>query len=240
MITVRQAKAIARYHTGIAKYLFIHIPKNAGLAIRSTRAFRRVMIFGDPYFHVSRDYTRELFEVMAREGYHHGAQHARLVDFHPNVRRRLQPVAFIRNPYARAYSRFTFSLQSQERSGAEVDYSSAAFEAFLETRHTFGNRPFFWHRAVAGWYEQLDYVTDETGDIPVLLLRHEALDEDIPRFLSMAAPARQNVSGVKAPHYRDVYTDAARKVVADWYSNDIEHFGFGFEGAATRNVAAVA
>lgn len=52
--SARQTKAIARYHLGIARHLFIHIPKNGGMTIRNSRAMRRQIVLPDPYFHKSR------------------------------------------------------------------------------------------------------------------------------------------------------------------------------------------
>lgn len=235
MITSRQIKAMALYHLRLAHHLFIHIPKNAGMAVRNSAQMRRRVIFADPYFHVSRAYTRELVEVMTAEGYHHGAQHARLVDIHPAVRARLQPVAVVRNPYARVWSRFTFRMKYVERAGGPVDYSPAAFEAFLEERHVHGNKPFFWHRAISGWYPQADYVTDEAGNLACHILRQEHLSDEIERYFGVTDLPKRNLSGRTAPRYTEVYSDAARRVVAEVYARDIELFGFDFEGPARRN-----
>jgi hypothetical protein len=235
MITSRQIKAMARYHLRLARHLFIHIPKNAGMAVRNSPQMRRKVIFADPYFHVSRAYTRELVEVMTAEGFHHGAQHARLIDVHPAVRARLQPVAVIRNPYARVWSRFTFQMKYEEREGGDVDYSPAAFEAFLEERHIFAGRPYFWHRAISGWYPQTDYVIDESGALACHILRQEHLAEEIGRYFGVTDLPQRNRSGRTAPHYRDVYSDAAKRIVAEHYKADIELFGFDFEGPAQRN-----
>ncbi len=35
--------------------------------------------------------------------------------------------------------------------------------------------------------------------------------------------------------YRDIYTPETIQIVADWYSDDINYFGFDFGTAATRN-----
>jgi hypothetical protein len=35
--------------------------------------------------------------------------------------------------------------------------------------------------------------------------------------------------------YRTMYTPKTRQMVADAFAKDIEHFGFDFEGPATRN-----
>lgn len=227
----RQLKAIARYHLGIAKHLFIHIPKNGGLSLRSSRAMRRKMVSADPYFHKSKAYTQALAEEMANQGFHHGNQHARLIDIRADVRARLTAFAIVRNPWSRTYSRFTFGMQRD----AAPDYSPAAFQRFLEQRHEWGGRPYFWHRAVTGWYPQVDYVTDEDGHLAADILRLEHLEDDLRAYLGVTLERRANRSGHGAPKYTEIYTDQTRQIVADWYAKDIETFGFDFIGGARRN-----
>lgn len=226
----RQLKAIARYHLGIAKHLFIHIPKNGGMSLRDSRAMRRRMISADPYFHRSKAYTEALAEEMAAQGFHHGNQHARLIDIHADVRTRLTAFAIIRNPWARTYSRFTYGIKGTDA----PDYSPAAFERFLEERHEWGGRPYFWHRAVAGWYPQVDYVSDEQGQLAADILRLEHLDDDLHRYLGVTLGRRKNRSEHDAPKFTEIYTDRTRQIVADWYAKDIDTFGFDFIGGARR------
>lgn len=233
--TARHLYTIARYHLGFSNHLFIHIPKNGGLAVRNSLPLRLKLIFADPYFHVSRDYTDRLFETMKRANAHHGAQHARLIDIHPDVRAHLQPVAIVRNPFSRTVSRFKYRFQMAERRGETVDYSPAAFERFLEERHEFGQLEFFWHRAIKGWYSQLDYIRDETGAIPTHVLRQELLSDDIERYFRVKSLRRTNISSKSAPSYSAFYTDKTQQIVADWYKDEIDHFGFDFDTPAQRN-----
>lgn len=235
MITVRQMKAIYRYYSGDAKHLFIHIPKNAGMAIRNSREMRRRVIFADPYFHISRDYTRRLYSTMAAGGHHHGAQHARLIDIHPKVRSQLQPVAIIRNPWKRTVSRFTFQFKYQERAGEKVDYSAASFERFLEERFEFSGREFFWHRAIKGWFSQMDYIRDEKGAVAADVIRQEHLGAEISAYFGVDSLPQRNLSGVGAPHFSSFYTEKTRQIIADWYQDEIDYFGFDFDSSATRN-----
>lgn len=227
----RQLKSIARYHLGIAKHLFIHIPKNGGLSLRNSLAMRRKMVLADPYFHKSKAYTQGLAEEMAKYGYHHGNQHARLMDVRADARAHLTPFAIVRNPWSRTYSRFTFGMKRR----GDADFSTAAFEQFLEQRHTWGEHPYFWHRAVSGWYPQLDYVVDEGGQLAADILRLEHLEDDLHAYLGVRLERRVNRSGLKAPKYTDIYTDRTRQIVADWYARDIDTFGFDFIGGARRN-----
>ncbi|MBY4893942.1 hypothetical protein KUL25_14380 [Rhodobacteraceae bacterium N5(2021)] len=226
---------MARYHLGIAKHPFIHIPKNGGMTIRNSAVLRKRLVFADPYFHISPAYTRELAEVMAAGGYHHGNQHARLIDIHPTVRARLQPVAIVCNPWKRTFSRFTYLMKAHKEAGEPVDYSPESFERFLEQRHDFGGRKFYWHRAIAGWYPQVDYVQDETGTVACDILRLEALDADVAAYFGVTNLRRKNDSGTAATSYTEVYTDRTIQIVADWYARDIDTFGFDFIGGAKRN-----
>lgn len=236
-ISIRRLRAYFNYYSGSAEYIFIHIPKNAGVAIRHSPLLQRRLVGAEPAFHISRDYTKQLLRTMKANGEHHGFQHARLRDIHPNVRRRLKPVAVIRNPWSRVVSRYTFSLLAMDKGRSPADYSARDFEAFLEERHVYGDREFYWHRAVRGWYNQKDYVVDEAGRIAVDILRHECLDEDAMRYFSLARPLRKrNISNRINTDYRDYYDKRTIKIVADWYAEDIDTFGFDFDAGAARNV----
>jgi len=236
-MTLRELRAILAWRLGLAKWMFIHIPKNAGVAIAKHPELANSMVRADPYFHVSRDYTRDLARVMAEQGEHHGFQHARWRDIREDVRTRLQPVAIVRNPWARVVSRYRFAQTAVDHSKASADYAAQSFEAFLEERHEYGNRPYYWHRAIRGWYPQADYVTDEAGALKADILRQEGLGDEATRYFNLKNPPRpRNVSTRdKGARYQDYYTDTTIQIVADWYAKDIEMFGFDFDTAATRN-----
>ncbi|WP_412506781.1 hypothetical protein [Roseovarius sp. SYSU LYC5161] len=156
-MNLRELSATTIYQLGLARWLFIHIPKNAGMAIRKNPELSNCLVSADPWFHFNRNYTQELAAYMAERGEHHGFQHARLRDIRADVRARLQPVAVVRNPWARVVSRYRFARTAIEIGTADDDYVAPTFEAFLEERHVHGNLPFYWHRAIRGWYLQKDY-----------------------------------------------------------------------------------
>jgi len=82
----------------------------------------------------------------------------------------------------------------------------------------------------------MDYVTDEDGNLQCDVLRTESLNADITKYFGFDPKLqRRNVSNIKNVDYRDVYTPETKKIVADWYGEDIEFFGFTFEGPATKN-----
>jgi Sulfotransferase domain len=235
-MNLRELRAIVCYHTGLARHLFIHIPKNAGVSVRKSPVLQNRLVGAEPYFHKSRAYTRELARYMSERGEHHGFHHARWRDIHPDVRTRLQLVAIIRNPWARTVSRYRFARLAMQNGKAKANYAADSFEAFLEERHQYGGLPFYWHRVVRGWYPQADYVVDDEGLVTVDLLRHEDLDADVMRYFALSEPLRKrNLSGTGAFDYRSYYSPASIQIVADWYKADIELFGFDFDTGAIRN-----
>lgn len=236
-MNLRTIRAYFDYYAGNASYLFVHIPKNAGVAIRKSPMLQGKLVASEPRFYRSREYLHQLRAFMQANGEHHGLHHARLVDLADEVKSRLQPVAVIRNPWARVVSRYRFSRFAIANGKAPASYAPETFEAFLEERHVYGKKEFYWHRAIRGWYPQADYVVDEQGAIAAHLLRQEHLSDECMRYFDINAPlAERNVSGMQQRPYQDFYNARTEQAVADWYAKDIELFGFDFNSAAKRNV----
>jgi hypothetical protein len=236
-LTLNDAQAMLAVYSGSARYLFIHIPKNAGVSMRKAPQLRWKMVGVHKAFLKDRAYLDALLLAMGAAGQHHGIAHARLRDVKPDILRRLQPVAILRNPWARVVSRFRFAQLIEEQGSRYASVSTSSFEAFLETRHEDGNRPYFWHRAVRGWYPQRDYVVDASGRIAVDLLRQEHLTEETSAYFGLSSPIRpRNVTRQgQSVDWQSFYTPQTIQAVADWYAADIDTFGFDFDGAATRN-----
>jgi hypothetical protein len=234
--SIRTLRAYYYYLTGRAEYLFIHIPKNAGVTIRRCAELTNRIVVPQPLFMAERGYARRFREVMRQTtGHRTGIEHARLRDVSRRVRANLQAVAVVRNPWARVVSRYTYALRTA-KPGSELPASRRSFEAFLEERHVWGGREFFWHRAVRGWYPQVDYVNDEGGERPVHVLRAEFLNDEAKRYFGLARPLKsRNISNKQRLDYRTYYSNQTIQTVADWYAADIETFGFDFDKPARKN-----
>jgi Sulfotransferase family len=218
------------------KHLFIHIPKNGGMTIRKAPQLRKKKVVATRNHLKSKEYADNLLATMNSTGDHHGYEHARLRDVNIWVRKSTIPFAIVRNPWARVVSRFTFSMQAVERDSSVSDYSANTFEAFLEERHEWGNREFFWHRAIRGWYPQFDHVCDENNEIAVNVLRLENFADEFSNYFGISEEIRRrNKTKRKVEDYKSFYNDKTIQVVADWYAKDIDVFGFDFETMATKN-----
>ncbi len=237
MASPRRFLAYIDYLIGNAKHLFIHIPKNAGVAIKRSPALKRTVVSSEPAFYASQEYVRELLSTMQANNEHHGYHHARLQDIHPNVIRNLQPIAVVRNPWSRTVSRYRFGRLAVEQGKIDSNAIADSFEGFLDERFRYGKKDFYWHRAIRGWFPQHDYVVDRAGNIAVHVLRQEKLSKEASSYFGFdGGVTKRNSSGVSVKPYQEYYTAKTEQVVADWYAIDIETFGFEFNSSATRNV----
>ena len=221
------------------KKLFVHIPKNAGMTIRRSTLLQSRIVLGN--IHKSPEYTFQLERKMTNLMEHHGKEHSRLRDIHPELRK-LETFAIVRNPWDRVVSRYFFAkkvIHVEENSDqyGRLDYATTdSFEGFLEDRHKWANQEFMWHRAIRGWYPALDYVVDEQGINRCNIMRFENLNEDLCKYfnlVSMTGP--RNVTGLNKGKYQDVYNKKTIQIVADWYKKDIDYWGYDFDSGPTKN-----
>ena len=237
LVTMDDLRAMAALYSGSARNLFIHIPKNAGVSMRKAPQLHWKMVGVHKTFLKDAAYLDALRLEMGAAGQHHGIGHARLRDVKPWIVRRLRPIAVLRNPWARTVSRFRFARLIEEQGSRFASVNTTSFEAFLDTRHQDGHRPFFWHRAVRGWYPQRDYVVDSDGNVAADLLRQEHLKEESLKYFGLREPIkpRNETRRGDLDNWQQYYTPQSIQIVADWYEADISTFGFDYDTAATRN-----
>lgn len=224
------------------KYHFIHIPKNAGMTIRHSELMQQATC-SKPQFHKSPEYTSALHAQMKKYSEHHGDEHARWRDLNQETQQR-NCFAIVKNPWHKVVSRYTFLMHlftpgcsSYQKMVNHPTYEPKSFEEFLEERHEWGDKEFFWHRAIRGWYTQKDHVTDLEGNNKCDILRAEHLNADVNKYFNCNISLRsRNVSNIDKKDYKTFYTPETKKIIEDWYADDIEFFGFTFEGCATKNI----
>jgi len=196
-------------------------------------------------FHSSSDYTNRVMHKMAETNDHPGLEHARWKDIDPITWMKFRPFAIVRNPWDRVVSRYFFAKKVIEvEKKVSPSYADVrSFEAFLEERHRWGNVPYMWHRAVRGWYPAFDHVySPATNAIApnIDILRFESYDEDTRRYFGLDASLQpRNVTALNKKKYTDIYTPATIQIVADWYSKDIETWGYDFDSGPTKNTWAL-
>jgi hypothetical protein len=201
-----------------AQFHFIHIPKNAGQSVRRALSLQRDVSLGEPY-------------------------HSRYVDVADAVGRHLRFFAVVRNPWSRTASRYHFGRQNARNWRVDDPrrqfIEKATFADFVRQQRLLPipehpDKP--WMGPLSSWFNQLEWIRDERGAVACQCLRMEFLQDDLRFFLNRSiALERRNTTKGKYD-YRSMYTDGLADVVAETFREDIEYFGFTFDGPATRNV----
>jgi hypothetical protein len=89
---------------------------------------------------------------------------------------------------------------------------------------------------LTSWFNQLDWLCDENRAVACDCLRMERLEFDLQAYLKRRIRlGRRNVTKQRYD-YRTMYSDELADIVARRFRDDIQHFGFSFDGPATRNV----
>ena len=202
------------------RYHFIHIPKNGGSALRRALAFAGDVSMSRPY-------------------------HYRYVDIAHQVAGGLRFFCTVRNPWSRTASRYMFGKQNARKwnvGDPRREYmENVSFEAFVKERRLLPipEHPEQPWMGPLSWFDQLEWIRDDHGRVVCDCLRVEHLEDDVSAYLNrkIVVP-KENVTQARYD-YRAMYTTELIEVVGQYFSEDIEYFGFGFEGAAKRNVAVL-
>ncbi len=199
---------------------FIHIPKTAGTSIAQVANVESIN-----KNHIDKKYNSQYTQ-------YGNICHA----LWKHLKREYQvipAIAVVRNPWSRTVSRYTYTLMKvkiRETSIFSIT-KECTFEQFLETR--FNDILESW-QTIMGWQNQLDYITDINRKVQCDILRFENIEHELSAYMErkIQLPYRRRSN---AKDYRKFYTDITQQIVADWYKDDIDYFGFNFDTSATKN-----
>ena len=158
--------------------------------------------------------------------------HDRWRDVPRDIRYIHQSFAVIRNPWARMVSRYVMGIPTSNTNDHGTTWNT--FEEFLETRYVWTDKQ--WNDPIRSWNTQYDYVCDENDVVRCDILRLEFIDDELSPYLQLNTPyiVRENV-GDYTRNYQDYYNEQTIQIVADWYEQDIDYWGFDFDTSATKN-----
>lgn len=202
----------------LLKYYFVHIPKNGGMTVRE-------------YFKTRRD-------VYLSKHFHH-----RYRDTDTKFKNRLKYFSIVRNPWSRTASRFVYSKErapnwsdDDQRKNyiLNVDFDQFVRDHKIIPGKAFPDMP--WMGPMSSWQNQLEWITDEQGNVCCDCLRFEHLTQDLTSYFDQPiALTASNVTKTKYD-YREMYTDETAQIIAELFSDDISHFGFTFDSPAKQNI----
>jgi len=120
--------------------------------------------------------------------------------------------------------------------------STATFESFVKDQKILPipqhpGKP--WMGPLNSWFNQLEWIRNESGIVACDCLRLEHIDADLGTYLGRPIKIGQQNVTKNHYNYRSLYTDDLIRIIADTFSEDIDYFGFDFEGGATKNIAVL-
>jgi chondroitin 4-sulfotransferase 11 len=199
------------------KFIFVHIPKNAGSSLH--QAFN---------YSISNKYV----DHRGRERDHYRAIDYRetLVDYNDYFK-----FTFVRNPWSKLVSEFLFLKfgtkrwrPSQKRAINPKDLNFREFIFKLKDI----NFDEYTHFQKCHFIQQTDFLLNDDEDLIVDFIgRFENLQEDFNTICDKIGIPRQELPHINTSdhkHYTEYYGDETKQIVAEKYAKDIEYFGYEF------------
>ncbi|MFQ5509850.1 MAG: sulfotransferase family 2 domain-containing protein [Leptospirillia bacterium] len=195
------------------RFIFIHIYKVAGTSLRRALAQASASWWELMRSRLTGNRSTDEPHLRARQ-----------------IRERLTPevydtfykFAFVRNPWDWQVSLYHYALDNPTHFQHELMKQLGSFEGYLRWRVEEEMRT------------QKDFVTDETGRLIVDYIgRLETLSDDfshVLRTLGLKQVRLPQINRSSHKPYQDYYTDTGRELVAQAFGEDIEMFGYDFDG----------
>lgn len=197
------------------RFIFIHIPKAAGTSIiHALRPYSRASL------------PRRLLDRVGL-GNHSLPQlpdHAKAVDVRaamPEVFASSFKFAVVRNPWAWHVSYYHYIRQNRKH-WQHADVAPLSFREYIE-----------W-RVVHDPILQSDFIVDDRRELIVdSIAKTESLDRDAAAIFDRIGVRTRLPHHNRSQHddYRSYYDERTRDLVAEHYAEDIERFGYSFDGS---------
>lgn len=180
------------------RYVFIHINKTAGSSIEAA--------LGLPFEHkTAREKKAELGEACWN---------------------RMFKFSFVRNPWDRALSHYSYRVRTNQTGLGDRHLS---FEEWA--RMVYSDRDPFYLDSAEMFRTQSEWLIGEDGEILVDFVgRFERLPEDFGTVCENIGVAAElpHLKRSKPAGYREFYSDVTAELVAKYFAEDVDRFGYAF------------
>jgi hypothetical protein len=135
-------------------------------------------------------------------------------------------IAFVRNPWDRVSSSYRYRLKVRKNNtnNIEIDFKSWVKKVFQERDPRYYDYPKM-------LMPQTNWLKDELGDINIDFIgRFETIEEDFEALCKKLGVQLDlpHLNKTKQVPYQDYYDKETMEIVADYFSEDIETFGYSF------------
>jgi len=194
---------------------FLHIPKTAGLSL-------------GVYFDLHLKRSELLPSRVNSDRRQNNWRHECMDYVRPEIISAYDWFTVVRNPWDRLVSRYNYGFKINE-GGLEP---GTTFKQFWESRPEYADDSYFPH-AFKSWPSQKRYLGSHADRFDCL--NYHNLKMDIKIYLDVDLQAHRNKSKNKKD-YKSYYDKKLIQEVADYYSDDIEYWGFDFDTGPKRNI----
>ena len=181
-------------------YIFIHINKTAGTSIGNA--------IGLPVKH--HQTAREIIASIGREKWTTAYK-----------------FTLVRNPWDKVVSHYEYRLK---RNKTEIASRNVSFSEWVKKTYGPDKDPFYYNNPKA-FQPQAEWLKDDEGKITIDFIgRFETLNEDFNQIKGVIGLEAElpHLNASKRAGYQSYYNDETREIVADWFREDIELFGYCF------------
>jgi len=181
-------------------FIFIHINKTAGTSVGNA--------IGLPIKH--HQTAREVIAMIGRDKWD-----------------KAYKFTFVRNPWDRVVSHYEYR---RKRNKTGLASNEIPFSEWVGKTYGPDKDPFFYNNPKA-FQPQVDWLKDDDGEVSIDFIgKFESIDEDF-RHIAAAIGVDADLPHLNASKrsgYRHYYDDETREVVARWFREDIDRFGYRF------------
>lgn len=213
------------------RFIFVHVPKAAGTTITRTLSqlttFRDIEIGGTRYGEAIQERFAARFDL--RKHSTAAALREKCPDY---VWRRFFVFAFVRNPYARAYSLYRF-LQKWKDGPHHGEIAALSFEEFLRCTGVQDGQIEI-ARPQVHWLQQEGKLVpgiDFVGRVEQFAEDFSFVQSMIRRRRIMCEDGRRDNASADLDEWRTAMTPAASELIEDIYAEDFDAFDYARQDA---------
>ena len=187
------------HHNFKSNYVFIHINKCAGGAIEAALGLKRLHMTAEEYIN-----------VLGREKWDNTFS-----------------FSFVRNPWDKVVSHYHYRVATNQ---TELGENSMDFNEWVRLSYE-ENDPYYYDQPLM-FMPQIQWLTDNEGKIVANHIgRFENLQLDFDEVctkIGVKPPPLPHVRKTVRGNYKEYYNPKTREIIAKWFAQDIEEFGYSF------------
>jgi hypothetical protein len=181
-------------------FVFIHIPKTAGTSITK--------IIGEPF--QKHNTAKVVIDTIGRKQWENAYK-----------------FSVVRNPWDKVHSWYKFRVMHDQ---SKMKSRPISFKDWVACTYGEPKDPYYYYRA-REFMPQVEWWKNENDVIEMdRIIRFENLAEEFNEVANIVGIESKlpHINKTESTNYRDHYDEETKKIIEDWFREDIEMFGYKF------------